>query len=126
MLAGYPVEPIDIHPSIRHLECIRDLATLTDKTVAVLRTVVAESRESRDSRSLAEGLAVSAGATLVFITLLYLLGRLQAWITRRLAAAIDARAERLKLGGTELIRADIRLNQQLFEFLDGRSIELAD
>ena len=28
---GYPVEPIDIHPSIRHLECIRDLTTLTDK-----------------------------------------------------------------------------------------------
>ena len=28
---GYPVEPIDIHPSIRHLECIRDLAILTDK-----------------------------------------------------------------------------------------------
>jgi len=28
---GYPVEPIDIHPSVRHLECIRDLVTLTDK-----------------------------------------------------------------------------------------------
>ena len=28
---GYPVEPVDIHPSVRHLECIRDLATLTDK-----------------------------------------------------------------------------------------------
>ncbi|MDA4631019.1 trimethylamine methyltransferase family protein, partial [Escherichia coli] len=28
---GYPVEPIDIHPSVRHLECIRDLATLSDK-----------------------------------------------------------------------------------------------
>lgn len=28
---GYPVEPVDIHPSIRHLECIRDLAVLTDK-----------------------------------------------------------------------------------------------
>ncbi|MFU0503300.1 trimethylamine methyltransferase family protein [Pseudaminobacter sp. NGMCC 1.201702] len=28
---GYPVEPVDIHPSLRHLECIRDLATLTDK-----------------------------------------------------------------------------------------------
>jgi trimethylamine--corrinoid protein Co-methyltransferase len=28
---GYPVEPIDIHPSVRHLDCIRDLATLTDK-----------------------------------------------------------------------------------------------
>ena len=23
---GYPVEPVDIHPSVRHLECIRDLA----------------------------------------------------------------------------------------------------
>ncbi|WP_457937461.1 trimethylamine methyltransferase family protein [Mesorhizobium sp. 10J20-29] len=28
---GYPVEPTDIHPGVRHLECIRDLATLTDK-----------------------------------------------------------------------------------------------
>lgn len=31
MSGGYPVEPIDIHPSIRHLECLRDLAVLTDK-----------------------------------------------------------------------------------------------
>ncbi|NMG38796.1 methyltransferase [Chelativorans sp. ZYF759] len=28
---GYPVEPVDLHASSRHLECIRDLATLTDK-----------------------------------------------------------------------------------------------
>jgi trimethylamine--corrinoid protein Co-methyltransferase len=28
---GYPVEPTDIHPSVRHLECVRDLALLTDK-----------------------------------------------------------------------------------------------
>jgi trimethylamine--corrinoid protein Co-methyltransferase len=31
MTGGYPVEPTDIHPSVRHLECIRDLAVLTDK-----------------------------------------------------------------------------------------------
>lgn len=31
MTGGYPVEPVDIHPSIRHLECIRDLSVLTDK-----------------------------------------------------------------------------------------------
>jgi trimethylamine---corrinoid protein Co-methyltransferase len=31
MTGGYPVEPIDLHASIRHLECLRDLATLTDK-----------------------------------------------------------------------------------------------
>jgi trimethylamine--corrinoid protein Co-methyltransferase len=32
---GYPVEPIDIHPSIRHLECLRDLSVLTDKVFHV-------------------------------------------------------------------------------------------
>ncbi len=30
-LGGYPVEPIDIHPSIRHLEALRDMVTLSDK-----------------------------------------------------------------------------------------------
>ena len=30
---GYPVEPVDIHPSIRHLDCLFDLLTLTDKLV---------------------------------------------------------------------------------------------
>ena len=33
MACGYPVEPIDIHPSIRHLECVRDKLLLTDKVV---------------------------------------------------------------------------------------------
>ena len=30
---GYPVEPIDIHPSVRHLDCLYDKLTLTDKVV---------------------------------------------------------------------------------------------
>ncbi len=30
---GYPVEPIDIHPSIRHLDCLYEKLTLTDKVV---------------------------------------------------------------------------------------------
>jgi len=30
-ISGYPVEPIDIHASIRHLEALRDMAVLTDK-----------------------------------------------------------------------------------------------
>ena len=30
-LSGYPVEPIDIHASIRHLEALRDMVLLTDK-----------------------------------------------------------------------------------------------
>ena len=28
---GYPVEPVDIHASIRHLDCVSDIAKLTDK-----------------------------------------------------------------------------------------------
>lgn len=30
---GYPVEPVDIHPSIRHLDAVFDLLTLTDKAM---------------------------------------------------------------------------------------------
>jgi trimethylamine--corrinoid protein Co-methyltransferase len=30
-ISGYPVEPIDLHASIRHLEALRDMAVLTDK-----------------------------------------------------------------------------------------------
>lgn len=31
LVSGYPVEPVDIHPSIRHIECLTDFAVLTDK-----------------------------------------------------------------------------------------------
>jgi len=29
--SGYPVEPIDLHPSVRHLHCLADTVKLTDK-----------------------------------------------------------------------------------------------
>lgn len=32
-IGGYPVEPIEIHPSIRHLDCLYDKLTLSDKVV---------------------------------------------------------------------------------------------
>ncbi len=31
LAGGYPVEPLDLHPSIRHLDCVYDKLTLTDK-----------------------------------------------------------------------------------------------
>ncbi|HUF57013.1 MAG TPA: trimethylamine methyltransferase family protein [Thermohalobaculum sp.] len=31
LMGGYPVEPVDLHPSTRHLDCIFDKLTLTDK-----------------------------------------------------------------------------------------------
>ncbi len=33
MMGGYPVEPVDLHPSTRHLDCIRDKLVLSDKVV---------------------------------------------------------------------------------------------
>ncbi len=30
-IAGYPVEPVDLHASVRHLHCLSDCVTLTDK-----------------------------------------------------------------------------------------------
>ncbi len=33
MAGGYPVEPVDIHPSVRHLDCVRDKLVLCDKVV---------------------------------------------------------------------------------------------
>ncbi|SLN28149.1 trimethylamine methyltransferase family protein [Roseisalinus antarcticus] len=32
-IGGYPVEPVDIHPSVRHLDVLFDMLTLTDKVV---------------------------------------------------------------------------------------------
>lgn len=34
-VGGYPVEPTDIHASVRHLECISDFITLTDKAFCI-------------------------------------------------------------------------------------------
>lgn len=30
---GYPVEPVEIHPSVRHLDCLYEKLTLTDKVI---------------------------------------------------------------------------------------------
>ena len=32
---GYPCEPVDVHASVRHLECVSDLLTLTDKAYCI-------------------------------------------------------------------------------------------
>ncbi len=34
-LGGYPVEPIDVHASVRHLDCVSDFLTLTDKVYCI-------------------------------------------------------------------------------------------
>ena len=54
---GYPVEPIDIHPSIRHLECIRDLATLTDKVFHIYSLAKERNLDAIEIARIARGLS---------------------------------------------------------------------
>lgn len=82
------------------------LPVLTDKTLDALRTVIAESRESRDSEALLKGLAVSAAATAVLLLLIYALTRLRRWIGQHLITAVERGVQRLRLAGAELIRRD--------------------
>lgn len=82
------------------------LEALTSSTENRLRTVIAESRESRDSQALGRGLLASAAATIVLLLLTRGLTRLRHWFGARLMTAIDQQAARLKLGGAELIRRD--------------------
>lgn len=82
------------------------LETLTHATQENLRQVIAETRESRDSEALVRGAAAAAGATAVALVLALALTRLHRGIGARLVSMIDRKAERLKLGGTELIRRD--------------------
>lgn len=82
------------------------LAPLTDATVARLRKVIAESRESRDSEALLRGLSLAVLESAVALALLAGLTRLHRWVGARLVAAVSRQAERLTLAGTELIRRD--------------------
>ena len=57
MMIGYPVEPIDIHPSIRHLECIYDALTLTDKVIHAYSLGVERVEDAMEMVRIAAGLS---------------------------------------------------------------------
>ena len=86
-----------------------------DAAAVVLQRVIDESRESRNLKSLLVGAAVTLGTGLLMLGLMWLLRwlqlRAQAWMTRRTLAA----AERLKVGGVELVRREglLRFEQWL-------------
>jgi len=82
------------------------LETLTLTTLDKLHRVIAETRESRDSEAMARGAATAAGATAVALIVALVLSRLHKGVGGRLVSAIDSKAERLRLGGAELIRRD--------------------
>ena len=53
---GYPVEPADIHASVRHLHAIRDLVTLSDKFVNAYSLGAERNRDALEILRLAHGL----------------------------------------------------------------------
>ncbi len=57
MHGGYPVEPADIHASVRHLHAIRDLATLTDKAVNAYSLGAQRNQDALEILRLTHGLS---------------------------------------------------------------------
>lgn len=56
-ISGYPVEPIDLHPSIRHLEALRDIVTITDKPFVAYSLGVERIRDGIEIARLARGIS---------------------------------------------------------------------
>jgi trimethylamine--corrinoid protein Co-methyltransferase len=57
-VAGYPVEPVDIHASVRHLEALRDMAVLTDKPFHAYSLGTERIRDGIEIARIARGISV--------------------------------------------------------------------
>ncbi len=57
MTGGYPVEPVDLHASVRHLDCLADLAKLTDKAFHAYSLGRPRNRDALEIVRLARGIS---------------------------------------------------------------------
>jgi trimethylamine---corrinoid protein Co-methyltransferase len=57
-LSGYPVEPIDLHASVRHLHVLRDAATLTEKPFVIYSLGMDRINDGLEIARLARGVSV--------------------------------------------------------------------
>lgn len=55
--AGYPVEPIDIHPSVRHLVATRDLLTLSRKAIGAYSLGAQRNRDTLEMIRIVRGIS---------------------------------------------------------------------
>jgi trimethylamine---corrinoid protein Co-methyltransferase len=55
--AGYPVEPVDIHAGIRHLDALRDMATLMDKPMTAYCLGSHRVRDALEMARIARGIS---------------------------------------------------------------------
>jgi trimethylamine--corrinoid protein Co-methyltransferase len=56
---GYPVEPVDVHASVRHLDCLQELLTQTDKVVHAYSLGTERIEDAMEMVRLAGGLSHS-------------------------------------------------------------------
>ena len=54
---GYPVEPVDLHASVRHLECLSDIAKLTDKPFHAYSLGKERNRDGLEIARIARGIS---------------------------------------------------------------------
>ena len=54
---GYPVEPVDLHASIRHLDCLSDIAKLTDKPFHAYSLGKERNRDGLEIARIARGIS---------------------------------------------------------------------
>ena len=52
---GYPCEPVDLHASVRHLDCIYDLLTLTDKSFNIYSLGAQRNRDGIEMTRIGRG-----------------------------------------------------------------------
>ncbi|NND91171.1 MAG: trimethylamine methyltransferase family protein [Granulosicoccus sp.] len=55
---GYPCEPVDVHASIRHLDCIEDLLTLTDKSFCIYSLGAERNRDAIEMTRIGRGVSM--------------------------------------------------------------------
>ena len=72
------------------------------RDVASSRSIT-ETREARDTESRIKALIASGIATLIFALLLWGLKRVRQWLSRVLLTTAESRAQRLKIGNTQII-----------------------
>ena len=56
MTGGYPVEPVDIHASVRHLDCLSDIAKFTDKAFHAYSLGRQRNRDALEITRIARGI----------------------------------------------------------------------
>lgn len=55
---GYPCEPVDIHASVRHLDCVHDLLTLTDKSFCIYSLGAERNQDAIEMTRIGRGVSV--------------------------------------------------------------------